>query len=75
MSKIITVPVDYVCGHLRDGHYRLELSDKEYQEFLESSDEEKRDWVCDGEFIVDSYRIDDIDTPRMGDMKVYDKED
>lgn len=75
MSKIITVPVDYVCGHLRYGHYKLELSDEEYQEFLESSDEEQEGWVCDGKFIVDSYETDDIGDPRMGDMEVYDKED
>ena len=60
MSKLITCPVDYVCGHLRDGHYELKLTDEEFAKFQQLSDDDKLDRLLDGEFIVDSYRIDDI---------------
>lgn len=68
--KVITCPVDYVCGHLRYGHYELELTDEEFAEFQQSSDEEKIGWLQDGDFIVDSYRIDDIDTPSLGNIHI-----
>lgn len=68
--KLITCPVDYVCGHLRDGHYELKLTEEEFAEFQQSSDEEKIGWLRDGDFIVDSYRIDDIDTPSLGNIHI-----
>lgn len=68
--KLITCPVDYVCGHLRYGHYELKLTDEEFAEFQQSSDEEKIGWLRDGDFIVDSYRIDDIDTPSLGNIHI-----
>lgn len=66
--KLITCPVDYVCGHLRDGHYELKLTDEEYEEFQQSTDEEKEDWVRDGDLIIDSYRVDDVGS--LGEIKV-----
>lgn len=66
--KLITCPVDYVCGHLRDGHYELKLTDEEYKEFQQSTDEEKEDWIRDGDLIIDSYRVDDVGS--LGEIKV-----
>lgn len=66
--KLITCPVDYVCGHLRDGHYELELTDEEYEEFQQSTDEEKEDWIRDGDLIIDSYRVDDVGS--LGEIEV-----
>lgn len=58
----IVADVDYVCGHLRYGHYELELNDQEYKEYKSLSEEDKISWIEDGEFIVDDYEIDDIGT-------------
>lgn len=66
--KLITCSVDYVCGHLRDGHYELKLTDEEYEEFQQSTDEEKEDWIRDGDLIIDSYRVDDVGS--LGEIKV-----
>ena len=60
MSKLITCPVDYVCGHLRYGHYELKLTDEEFAEFQQLSDDDKASRLVEGNFIVDSYEIDDI---------------
>ena len=32
--KLITCPVDYVCGHLRYGHYELKLTEEEFADTM-----------------------------------------
>ena len=58
----IVADVDYVTGHLRDGHWELELNDEEYNEYKNLSEEDKISWIEDGNFIIDDYRIYDIGT-------------
>ena len=58
----IIADVDYVTGHLRYGHWELELSDKEYEEYKNLSEEDKVSWIEEGNFIIDDYRIYDIGT-------------
>lgn len=70
MKKIIC-PLEYVVGHLRNGHYELVLSDEEYTKFQESSDEEKEDWIRDGELVVDDYRVEDVGLLEMNRLEVY----
>lgn len=48
-----------VIGHLRYGHYTLILTEEEYKEFESMSDDEKKDWIKDGDFTLDSYSVDD----------------
>ena len=53
--------VDYVNGYLRYGHYELELSEFQLEEFLKLSEKDKRIMLIeDGEFIVDDAEIEDI---------------
>jgi hypothetical protein len=65
MHKIqIKIPVEYIMGHLRYGHYEgiIDLTDEEYEKFKKSP----KDWIesVDGlsylNFVIDDYRIDDI---------------
>ena len=57
----IIADVDYAMGHLRYGHYELELNDEDYKAYKNLSDEDRISWIEeDGEFIVDDYEIDDI---------------
>ena len=58
----IIADVDYVTGHLRYGHWELELSDEDYNEYKNLSEEDKISWIEDGNFIIDDYRIYDIGT-------------
>lgn len=59
----IIADVDYVNGHLRYGHYELELDDEDYNKYKNLSEEDKISWIeDDGDFIVDDYRIYDIGT-------------
>ena len=58
----IIADVDYVTGHLRNGHWELELNDKEYNEYKNLSEEDKISWIEDSNFIVDDYRIYGIGT-------------
>ena len=57
----IIADVDYVCGHLRYGHYELYLNEEDYNEYKNLSEEDRISWIeDDGEFIVDDCEIDDI---------------
>jgi len=59
----IIADVDYVTGHLRYGHWELELNDEDYRGYKNLSEEDKIAWIEeDGNFIIDDYRIDDIGT-------------
>ncbi len=58
----IIADVDYVTGHLRFGHWELKLSDEDYNEYKNLSEEDKISWIEDGNFIIDDYRIYDIGT-------------
>lgn len=59
----IIADVDYVTGHLRDGHWELELNNEEYNKYKNLSEKDKISWIEeDGNFIVDDYRIYDIGT-------------
>lgn len=58
MKKIIA-NLDYIQGHLRYGHIELELSNEKYEEFNNSSEEEKEEWIKEcGTPVVDDYEID-----------------
>lgn len=71
MSKFVTADCEYICGHLRYGHWELDLTDAEYEEFKNLSEDEQADWISDcGHLIVDDYRVDDSAEP--SNIKVYD---
>ena len=60
-----------VMGYLRYGHYTLNLTEEEYKEFKSMSDDEKKDWIKDGDFTLDSFSVDDReldDDYRVTDM-------
>lgn len=59
MNKTIIANIDYIVGHLRYGHFELNLTDEEYLKFISLSKEEQENWVRDGELIIDDYRVDD----------------
>ena len=68
----VTVEVEYVIGHLRNGHYdgNLELSDEEYKKFRKAPEvfllTHPNLWE-DWPLTVDSYEVDDV-----GDIdKIY----
>ena len=59
-------------GHLRYGHYTLNLTEEEYKEFESMSDDGKKDWIKDGDFTLDSFSVDDReldDDYRVTDME------
>ena len=60
MNKIIA-EIDYINGHLRYGHYELNLTNEELEEFKNSSKEEQQHWIKDeGDLIIDDYYLNDI---------------
>lgn len=63
--KTLIAKVEYVAGHLRSGHYELKLTDDEYREFENMSDEDQESYIKRrGSLIVDDfyniYFVDDI---------------
>ena len=60
MNKIIA-EIYYINGHLRYGHYELNLTNEELEEFKNSSKEEQQHWIKDeGDLIIDDYYLNDI---------------
>ena len=64
MKKVhIHAPLEYLVGHLRDGHFEgdLELTDEEFKEFRKNPigfiNEKK--YYFDLDLVVDDYEIDD----------------
>lgn len=65
MSKyIVTADADWIQGHLRYGHWEMELTGAEYEEFKSLSEDEQIEYLRDvGSLIVDDYEIDDYGVP------------
>lgn len=60
MTTNITLSMNYVAGHLRYGHFELDLDDEQLEEFNKASKEEKLEWITEeGEMIIDDYEVDD----------------
>lgn len=69
----IYAEVDYISGHLRYGHYELELDGKELEDFKASSLEEQKEFIKEeGHFILDDYRINDIGD--LSDIEIVEDE-
>ena len=60
MVKKIIWHCKYIQGYLRNGHIELILNDEEYKKFKSLSLEEQTKWIGEGNFIIDSYRIEDF---------------
>lgn len=64
MSKLITADCDWINGHLRFGHYELELTDSEFEEFSKMNEDEQEKYVYkNGSLIVDDYEVDEYEYP------------
>ena len=59
-KNLVTADLSYIVGYLRYGHYELELSDEEYEEFKKMSNYDKKEYICEnGEIIIDDYDMND----------------
>lgn len=53
--------VDYVLGQIHSGHYEAILSDSEFSEFQEMSEEDQKKYIKKhGKLVIDAYNINDI---------------
>ena len=57
MSKLITAECNELSGYLRYGHWELDLTDEEYEKFESMSEEDQKDWIMDGIFVLDDYSV------------------
>ena len=61
--KRIVLNCDYVQGYLRGGHFELNLTDEQYEEFSKLPKDEQIDYIKDcGDLEIDSYRVEDYET-------------
>ena len=64
MSKLITANCYWITGHTRFGHWELNLTDAEYEDFNNLSEDEQLQYLKDeGSLIIDDYYIDDYEEP------------
>lgn len=74
MSKKLTADVEYVDGYLKYGHKELVLSDRDYETFKTLPDNEKEEWLKEGDLIVDDYEINDWGCIELYTLNVEDCE-
>lgn len=59
-ETVITADIEYISGTLRTAHYELNVSEEEYNKFIEMPREEQEEFIRDnGELIIDDYRVND----------------
>lgn len=61
-----SLPVEYVQGHLRSGHYYGSVEAESLEEAIELI---TKNYDC-FDFEVDDYRIDDIGSPFFDDLEI-----
>ena len=65
---IVTAEVDYIVGHLRNGHYEVEVPDEEAEDFKKLSKEEQIEYIeSEGTLIIDNYYL--SDTGALSDIR------
>lgn len=73
----IYIPVEYLIGHLRCGHYEgvLELTDEEYEQIKQDPDLLK-EWELhyNLELLVDDYRIEDCGPLEVSELQIQEVE-
>lgn len=69
----VTLGLDYLMGHLRYGHFKAVLTEKQFKEFEGIADpEEKEEFIRDyGEIVVDDYEVSDWES--NGDIDVLEE--
>ena len=79
MKILATIPLDYIMGHLRYGHFEgsFEIPDEDIEEFKASPSDylqghEEINLLDNLEILVDDYRIDDYGEPlfKEGQYKI-----
>ena len=68
--KTIIANVDYISGHLRSGHFELNLSNEGYEKFQNMSKEEQLNYIEDnGDLLIDDFSINDY-----GDLEIINED-
>ena len=72
MSKyLLTLGTDYVVGYLRYGHKELELTEEEYQEYLNMNEDERAEYFFDeAELVIDDYSLEDYELYPLSEVQV-----
>ena len=72
MSKyLLTLGTNYVVGHLRYGHKELELTEEEYQEYLNMNEDERAEYFFDeAELVIDDYSLEDYESYPFSEVQV-----
>ena len=64
----VSVPVDYVMGHLRYGHYEFIVEAETVEEAIELAKEEEEEG--DGELVVDDWEVSGYGDTRWNEADV-----
>lgn len=68
--KTVYAEVEYLMGHLRYGHFELQMDEEEYKEYESFTDEDKKGYIMEnGDLIIDDYEVDDYGP--ISNIKVY----
>lgn len=68
--KTVHARVEYLMGHLRYGHFELQMDEEEYKEYKSYTDEEKEEYIMEnGDLVIDDYEVDDYGP--ISDIRVY----
>ena len=68
--KTVYADLKYLMGHLRYGHFELQMDEEEYKEYESYTDKEKEEYIMEnGDLVIDDYEVDDYGP--ISDIKVY----
>jgi hypothetical protein len=68
--KTVYADLEYLMGHLRYGHFELQMDEEEYKEYETYTDEEKEEYIFEnGDLIIDDYEVDDYG--HISNIRVY----
>lgn len=68
--KTVYAEIEYLMGHLRSGHFELQMNEEEYKEYETYTDKEKEEYIFEnGDLIIDDYEVDDYGP--ISNIKVY----
>lgn len=68
--KTVYANLEYLMGHLRYGHFELQMDEEEYKEYEKYTDEEKEEYIFEnGDLIIDDYEVDDYGP--ISNIRVY----
>lgn len=69
----VSIPTEYVMGHLRYGHWEVNVTPEEYEALKRRDESVMEEVLDDATFILDDYCVDGMGPLDISEMKVIEE--